>query len=271
MASAIRQFVNQMTSTRWVSRSFKAFVKQRLARAGIHAFRTPLRYAQDGLVTIHNDHFRRAPGFLAAYRRGLKAGGGVDPAFEWRVHVALWAAKTSLGSPGDFIECGVNAGFVSSAIMHWLNWNGLNRRFFLVDTWAGPPINQYNGTEIEHGRRRVAEDAMAAGAYVTDLDRVRRNFDEWPNSVIVQGTVPDILPRIPAAQVAFLHLDMNCAYPERVALEFFWKHLSPGAIVLLDDYTHHGYEEQAVAMDAAARAIGADILSLPTGQGVIVR
>jgi hypothetical protein len=187
------------------------------------------------------------------------------------VHVALWAAKASLRTPGDFVECGVNTGFVSSAVMQWLSWNGLNRRFFLVDTWAGPPINQYDETEMKNGKRRLAEEAMAAGAYVTDLDRVRCNFAEWPGVVIVQGSVPDILPRIPTTQVAFLHLDMNCAYPERAALEFFWERLSPGAIVLLDDYAYHGYEQQAAAMDAAASVIGADILSLPTGQGVIVK
>jgi Macrocin-O-methyltransferase (TylF) len=254
-----------------VSRTFEEFVKKGLARAGIHIFRTPPPYAEDGLVTIHNDHFRRVSGFQAAYRRGLEAGGGVDPAFEWRVHVALWAAKASLRMPGDFIECGVNTGFVSSAIMHWLSWNGLNRRYFLVDTWAGPPIEQYNDTEMGHGKRRLAEEAMAAGAYATDLDRVRRNFAEWPSAVIVQGTVPEILPKVPVTEVAFLHLDMNCAYPESAALEFFWECLSPGAMVLLDDYAYHGYEQQAVAMDAAASAIGADILSLPTGQGIIIK
>jgi hypothetical protein len=51
---------------------------------------------------------------------------------------------------------------------------------------------------------------------------VRRNFAEWPNAVIVQGVVPDILPTISTNQVAFLHIDMNCAYPERAALEYFW-------------------------------------------------
>jgi len=252
-------------------RTIKELAKKGLAKAGIGVFRTHASYAQDGLVTIHNDRFRRLPSFEAAYRRGLKATDGVDPAFEWRVHVALWAAQSSLRIPGHFVECGVNAGFISSTIMHRLRWNEVKRRFFLIDTWNGPPTNQYDAAEIGRGRRRLAEDAMADGAYVTDLERVRGNFAEWPGAVIVQGAVPDILPTISVTQVAFLHLDMNCAYPERAALEFFWERLSPGAVVLLDDYAYRGYEQQAIAIDIVANAMGADVLSLPTGQGIIVK
>jgi len=250
-------------------RLLKKFVDEGLAKTGFHLSRA--RYARDGLATIHNDHFRQIPSFRAAYSRGVEAGHGVDPEFEWRVHVALWAARTSLRTAGDFIECGVNAGVVSSAIMHRLDWRHLDRKFYLVDTWNGPPANQYSEPEIESGRRRLADAALAQGAYVTDLDRVRANFSEWPNAVIVQGSVPDILPSIPSIEVAFLHLDMNCAYPETAAFAFFWERLSPGAMVLLDDYAYDGHEQQTAALDAAANAIGTDILSLPTGQGLIVK
>ena len=80
-------------------------------------FRTSSRYCEDGLATVHNDRFRQTPAFAAAYERGLQAAHGVDPKFAWRVHVALWAARAALHVAGDFVECGVNAGFISSAIM----------------------------------------------------------------------------------------------------------------------------------------------------------
>jgi hypothetical protein len=107
---------------------------------------------EDGLFTIHNDHFRRDRTFKEAYSRGQKASNGVDPGLEWRVHVALWAAATSLHTPGDFVECGVNAGFISSAIMHRLQWNTLNRRFYLIDTFRGPSsisIHQKRSSEVD--------------------------------------------------------------------------------------------------------------------------
>jgi hypothetical protein len=252
-------------------RRLNNMLKKALATAGCAVFRTRGRYLEDGLFTIHNDHFRRSPAFREAYNRGLQASNGVDPGFEWRVHVALWAAATSLRVPGDFVECGVNAGFISSAIMRHLRWNTLDRKFYLIDTFSGPVLDQYSPEEIEQGRLRLAQDALAAGSYVTDLARVRANYSEWPNAVVLQGAIPEVLPGLDTGAVAFLHIDMNCAYPERAALEFFWTRLSHGAIALLDDYAYFGHDQQASAIDSTARALGVDILSLPTGQGVIIK
>jgi hypothetical protein len=247
----------------------KELIKKAIGHAGYMIINPRRHYDSDGLFTIHNDHFRQDPVFKAAYQRGLEANNNVDPHFEWRLHVALWAASSALGTPGDFVECGVNTGFMSSAIMAGLNWGDVAKRFYLIDTFMGPVMSQFSTEEIQRGRLKVAQDQMAVGAYETSVDRVRANFAEWPNAVVVPGTIPDILPAANIASVAFLHIDLNCAYPERAALEYFWNRLSPGAFVLLDDYAYYGYENQAEAVDAVARSRGFNVLSLPTGQGLI--
>jgi len=251
----------------------KRLIAKTLQRAGYVVFntRSPFGYARDGLFTMNNDHFRRDPAFAAAYARGVAASQGVDPKMEWRVHVALWAASTALGAAGDFVECGVNAGFVSSAIMRYLDWNNTGRAFFLIDTFAGPVLAQYSPPEIGKNRRKAAECAIAAGAYVTDLHRVRANFSEWPNAIVVQGAVPDVLPSVSAGAIAFVHLDMNCAMPERAALEFFWPRMPAGGIVLLDDYAYYENDSLAESIDLLAARLGFRVLSLPTGQGLIVK
>jgi len=202
----------------------KTWIRRRLESAGYVVFntRSPDYYAHDSLFTTNNDHFLEDPAFQAAYARGVKASGGVDPRIEWRLHTALWAALAAARVPGDFVECGVNAGFVSSAIMHRLDWPRVAKTFYLIDTFAGPLLAQYSAAEADDGRVHAAEDAIARGAYMTDLERVRANFSEWPRVEIVQGAVPDVLPSLAIASVAFLHIDMNCAWPERAALEHFW-------------------------------------------------
>jgi len=229
--------------------------------AGIHA--------HDGLYTYNLTRFAEDPDFQSAYRRGIQASHGVDPQTEWRIHVAIWAARQAARAEGDFVECGVNAGFTSSAILHALDWNRLGRQFYLVDTFAGPVLSQFSEAEIRQGRKQVAEDAAAQGGYVTDIGRIRANFAEWPSVHLVQDAVPGALSQVPARRLAFLHLDMNAALPERAALEYFWDKLSPGAMVLLDDYARYGYAQLQEAIDEAARARGAAVLSLPTGQGLI--
>jgi len=226
-------------------------------------------YARDGLFTHHNDHFRDDASFQAAYARGVKAGFGVDPRIEWRLHVALWAAANALRVSGDFVECGVNTGFISSAIMQYLNWGRVDRRFHLIDTFSGPVLTQFS--EQEAGRLRAVKNALAKGAYVKDLERVRANFAEWPNVELIQGIVPEILPTVETKEVAFLHIDMNCALPECAALEHFWGTLPPGAVVLFDDYAYFDNDRTAALVDSMAAFLGAKILSLPTGQGLIIK
>ena len=250
---------------------WKRLVKRTLDIAGYAIVNKRGRYAYDGLFVMHSDHFRRDPAFQAAYARGTQASNGVDPHFEWRVHVALWAAAEALRVPGDFVECGVNAGFISSAIMHRLNWRTVDRRFYLIDTFRGPVLAQYSTDEVARGRRRLAEDGLASGSYVTDIERIRANFSEWPNAAVAEGEVPGALPGLGIDSVAFLHIDMNCAYPEQAALELFWNQLSPGALVLLDDYAYFGHDCQREAIDASARKLGIEVLSMPTGQGLIIR
>jgi hypothetical protein len=64
---------------------------------------------------------------------------------------------------------------------------------------------------------------------------------------------------------------MNCSPPEVAAIQLFWERFVPGAFVLLDDYAYYGYLSQKIAMDRFAQEKGIHILSLPTGQGLLVK
>ena len=228
-------------------------------------------YYQDGLYTAHNREFIEQPDFASAYARGLKAAQGVNPHHHWRVHVALWAAKQALRVKGDYVECGVNAGFMSCAIMQALNWNLLDRHFYLIDSFEGPSLTQLTEDEIESGLEEQLNRAIVNGGYVTDMQRIHLNFSDWTRAHVIQGFVPDALEKINTERVAFLHLDMNAAYPEKIALKHFWEIMEPGAVVLLDDYAYFGYRPQKSAIDEVAATLGFDLLTLPTGQGLIVK
>jgi hypothetical protein len=221
-------------------------------------------YNEDFLTTIHNADFLRDPRFIAAYERGIEAVGG-DYRFRWRVHVGLWAAATAIRLDGDFVECGVNRGFMSSAIMHYLDWNRRDRRFFLLDTFKG-----LDGDLLTEEERRLGKSSDYLG-YTECFAEVQENFAEFDNAILIRGSVPSTLPQADTDAVAYLHIDMNCVAPEVAAIEHFWPRLLPGAIVLLDDYGSPGYEPQKDGMDGFAREHDLEILSLPTGQGMLVK
>jgi hypothetical protein len=87
-------------------------------------------YDQDGLRSVHNHEFMRDENFRRAYDWGVSASGR-DYHWHWRVHVGLWAAASAAKLAGDFVECGVNRGFMSSAIMNLLQWDSTGRKFYL--------------------------------------------------------------------------------------------------------------------------------------------
>jgi SAM-dependent methyltransferase len=227
-------------------------------------------YDQDGLRSHHNHEFMHDPGFQQAYARGIQAV-GIDYNWHWRVHVGLWAASMALKVPGDFAEFGVNRGFMSSAIMRYLDWNKTRRRFYLLDTFSGIDERYLNDDDraigvVDRNRRDIE-----TGFYTFDIDAVRDNFSEWPQARVIAGVVPETLPQIDSHCIAFAHIDMNCAPPEVAAAEFVWPRMPPGGIILLDDYAYAGYRSQKLAMDTFARGKCISILSLPTGQGLMIR
>lgn len=229
-------------------------------------------YAQDGLISVHNHDFLADPAFRRAYERGLRAlDGGDDYRWHWRIHVGLWAAASASRLSGDFVECGVNRGFLSSAIMEALDWDRQGRTFWLLDTFSGLDERFVSEQERRAGTLQRNRDEIASGFYVRGPESVVANFAQWRNVRIVVGAIPDTLPQVTAASIAYLHLDMNCAPPEVAAAEHFWDRLLPGAPVLLDDYAYLGYGAQKAALDAFAARKGVAICSLPTGQGLMLK
>jgi O-methyltransferase len=206
--------------------------------------------------------------FLDAYRAGINSGHiftppGEDLHIEWRVAVACWAAKHGSHLEGDFVECGTNTGIMSLAICCYLDFNSTGKRFFLFDTFNGIPPDQISPKE----RDREKENAYYCDCWAT----AARNFKPYPNVTLVRGRVPEILASADIARVCYLSIDMNIAYPERAAMEFFWDKLVTGAVVLFDDYDWIPYREQKLTLDEFAANHGVEILPLPTGQGLLIK
>jgi hypothetical protein len=228
-------------------------------------------YDQDGLRSIHNHEFMDDPAFRNAYQRGVRAAGGEDYQWHWRVHVGLWTAACAARLEGDFVECGVNRGFLSSAIMDYLNWDSLGKHFYLLDTFRGMDERFLSPDDKASGTTEKNRMHLATGFYVRGIEEVRANFSQWKNVSLIEGAIPETLPQVRAEKIAYLHLDMNCSMPEIAATQFFWDRLVPGAFVLFDDYAFSGCRSQKIPADRFAEEKGVNILSFPTGQGLLIK
>lgn len=223
----------------------------------------PFTFVEDGLGTCHNSDFACQPRFQHAYDLGRATGSWRGHELRWRIHVLLWCATVAARLPasGSFVECGVNRGGFARAIIDYLDQERIGRDFFLFDTFAGFDRSQLSATEaISADQHYAYEDCFAD---------VQRTFADMPFVKLVRGSVPGSL--IDVGPVVFLSIDMNCALPEIAAARFFWPHLVPGAPVVLDDYGFALHHEQKQCFDVLAKEWNVEILSLPTGQGIIFK
>jgi hypothetical protein len=223
----------------------------------------PVTYNQDGLLSKHNCDFQTDRKFAAAYATGVETGSWGKEKVQWRAHVVTWAAQNGLHLDGDFVECGVNKGAMASVIHHYTQLHRTSRKFWLLDT--------YNGLSERQLTEREKERGAAYWGYEECFDFVRRRFESFPGVVLVRGEVPGTLPQVTAQRIAYLGIDMNCTAPEIAAATFFWDKLSSGAIMVLDDYGWSGHADQKQAFDNFAHERGVEILSLPTGQGLLLK
>jgi O-methyltransferase len=229
----------------------------------VELVRGPATYNHDGLLSKHNCDFLTDQKFATAYAKGVETGSWGKENVQWRAHVVTWAAQHGLHLDGDFVECGINKGAMASVILHYAQLHQTSRKFWLLDTFNG--LSETYLTE--HEKQRGA----AHWGYEECFDFVRRRFEPFANVILVRGEVPGTLPQVTANHVAYLGIDMNCTEPEIAAATFFWNKMSSGAIVVLDDYGWSGHEDQKRAFDEFAHKRGVEILSLPTGQGLILK
>ena len=222
----------------------------------------PVTYKQMGLMTIHNADFMLEPKFLEAYKLGKSTGswGVYEPA--WQAHICCWAGLMTKNLCGDFVECGVNRGGLSRAVIHYLNFGECSKTFWLFDTY-----DWYPGDEFID----VDEEDDIENKNKSKYEKVVQTFQEFENVKVIKGRVPDVLSTVNIDKVCYLSIDMNSAEPEITAAEFFWEKLVPGGIMVLDDYAFRGRNEQKMAFDKFALRKGTQVLNLPTGQGLIFK
>jgi O-methyltransferase len=220
-----------------------------------------------------NTDFLEDPQFMDAYRAGMNSGHKIgrppgstlDIHIEWRIVVCCWAGWHAKHLPGDFVECGTNTGIMSLAICNYIDFNATGKSFYLYDTFQGMPEEQILLAERMLGRH------LENNMYEDCFETARNNFKPFPRAKLIRGKVPDTLGTQEIEQVCYLMLDMNLAVPEVAAIEYFWEKMVPGGLILFDDYGWLAYIEQKKALDAFAASKGVKILTLPTGQGLLIK
>jgi len=169
--------------------------------------------------------------------------------------------------PGDVVECGVWRG--GSAMLAALALDSLGdreRNVWLYDTFEGmpPPAEVDRSFAGEPaaallGRTDIAGELTRA---VASLDEVRANLATtgYPSQRLhfVEGMVEDTIPAVAPEQISILRLDTDWYESTRHELEHLWPRLSPGGVLIVDDYGH--WQGARRAVDEFFAAVGPVLL-----------
>jgi O-methyltransferase len=136
--------------------------------------------------------------------------------------IAELARVVSLANvPGHAAEVGVFRG----GVLRQLSRAFPSRKVYGFDTFAGLPVEHDSPGEW-------CKPGMFAEVV---FDDVRASFHDCPNVELVRGLFPDTGAGIDGA-FAFVHLDVDFYLSTLRALEFLAPRMSPGGVIVLDDW-----------------------------------
>jgi hypothetical protein len=162
------------------------------------------------------------------------------------------------GVPGAVVECGVwKGGSMMAAALTLLRLGAGDRDLYLFDTFQGMPpptdddvFSAYDGySPRRHWRRRRRSETQNAWHYVP-VGEVRAALlsTGYPAERVhlVEGRVEETLPGAAPDAIAVLRLDTDWYESTKHELEQLYPRLSPGGVLVLDDYGHYEGARRAV-------------------------
>jgi hypothetical protein len=150
--------------------------------------------------------------------------------------------------PGSIVECGVWKGGSMMAAAHTLKRLGSEEReIYLFDTFEGmtKPTDvdiSYVGEEASLEYERLKRSNGTSEWCYAPLEQVQQNLASTgydPDKVkFIKGKVEDTIPDMAPSQISILRLDTDWYESTRHELVHLYPRLSPGGVLIVDDYGH---------------------------------
>ena len=162
---------------------------------------------------------------------------------------------------GNTAECGVWRGLGSYMIARVNRASNKQRTHFVFDSFEGLSTPEASdGGYWQGGDMAVPEQEF------------RRNVAEYADEMkIYKGWIPDCFEQAADERFAFVHIDVDLYQPTLDSLKFFYPRLSPGGVVLCDDYGLTTCPGATRAMDEFLDDKPEKALSLSAGSGFFIK
>lgn len=166
--------------------------------------------------------------------------------------------KLVSGLEGDLVESGAYKG--ASAWLMCKAFNDSDKTIHLFDSFEGlSQPGDKDGEYWEQGALQSSENVLMAG------------LNQYQNFKVYKGWIPNVFHEYSGDEICFLHIDVDLYEPTYQTLNYFYSRLVSQGIVLMDDYGFKSCPGAKTAADEYFKNKPESIVSLPTGQGLVIK
>jgi O-methyltransferase len=170
----------------------------------------------------------------------------------------LWQeVQEALSLPGDVAEAGVFRGGTAKLLATAMAEHEGDKALYLFDS--------FDGMEAVSDKDRHAKGDFAD----TSLGVVRQAVGDHPFVRFREGWIPASFTGLEPRRFCFAHIDLDLYEGVRDSLRFFYPRMTPGGVIVLDDYGFASCPGARAAADEFFADKPERLLALSTAQGVV--
>ena len=209
--------------------------------------------AYDAYTTWHDD-----PEFIRVWEGSAWPADAADA----RKYTLFQLVRMLGNVPGDTAECGCYQGMASYLML--AAERRQDREHHVFDSFSGlSEPGRADSVETDGVLRWKHHDLTASEAGLRE--RLAR-FDNWHSYA---GWIPERFEEISDRRFSLVHVDVDLYDPTKASFEFFYPRMSPGGVIVCDDYGFSSCPGALRAVDEFAQSVGNPPLVLPTGQALL--
>lgn len=175
------------------------------------------------------------------------------------------AAKAAASLPGELAECGCRRGKSTHYILAATGVE-TGKTIHIFDSFEGLSEPDQNDHLIS------GDAAWEPGELATDQDMLVNNLKIYNHMLSIhKGWIPDRFVDIKDKVFSLVHIDVDLYQPTLDSLKFFYDKMTPGGIIICDDYGSVLCPGAKKAFDEFFSDKPELLLELPSAQAIVVK
>lgn len=194
------------------------------------------------------------------YKKSLfKAGDQkTDNIYKILRHLSLYSYIEDVirrGIHGEFAECGCWNGNSLFATKFFIDKYELKKSFHIFDSFEGG-LSEFKIKDLKNSSIKSIDEAQKLKInFSSSYQKLLKKTKNLEMIYINKGWIPDIFKTQEERNYCFVHIDVDLYEPTLESHKYFFERLSPGGVIVCDDYGYKQFPGAKVAVDEFIRSL----------------